>query len=281
VNGMRVLIRYGEIGIKSRKVRSRFERQLIENIKLMLLREGVEGVVSRTENRIFLITDDAKEYASDRILKHTFGIVSFSKVISVSSSGLDDISEVAVKVASKWHHGRFAVRCRRTGSHNYTSMTAAAHIGERILQANPLLKVDLTDPDHEIFIEIRHGVSFIYTDMVPGPGGLPVGTAGKIASVIHDEMDALAVWLMMKRGCMPLLSGDKRVVEEYILPWLPKLRFYEDIPIERLISYADHILVSREQDPVRMEKPEGYTIFYPLAGLSEEDLERLLRGMHQ
>jgi len=276
---MRFLLRYGEIGIKSRKVRARFEHRLVENVKSMLLRAGVEGLVSKEGDRIFLVCDDTNDNVCERILGHMFGIVSFSKVSSVSSSDVEEISGYVCGLASKWGGGSFAVRCRRVGTHGYTSMTAAARIGERVLDANPSLKVKLRGPDHEIFIEIRHGSSYIYMDVTDGPGGMPVGTAGRVAAFVMDREDALAAWLMMKRGCMPLLMGDKNIIEGCLLAWLPGLKFYENLPIERLIAYAEHVLVSKERDVKKMEKPDGYTIFYPMAALMDEDVDMMIESM--
>jgi len=276
---MRFLLRYGEIGIKSRRVRARFEHRLVENIKSMLLREGIEGLVSKEGDRIFLVCDDARADACGRVLGHTFGLVSFSGVGSVASSDVEDIATHVCTVASRWGKGSFAVRCRRVGTHGYTSMTAAARVGERVLDANPSLKVDLTNPDHEVFVEIRHRSSYIYTDITEGPGGMPVGSAGRVAAVVNDREGALAVWLMMKRGCQPLLMGDREVVEQCLLPWLPNLKFYDGLPIERLISYAERILISKEMKVGKMAKPEAHTIFYPMVGLLETDIERLVSTM--
>jgi thiamine biosynthesis protein ThiI len=156
---------------------------------------------------------------------------------------------------------------------------AAARVGERVLDANPSLKVNLTKPDHEVFIEIRHGLSYIYTDVIEGPGGMPVGSAGRVAAIVQDRDDALAAWLMMKRGCMPLLMGNRELMERLLFPWLPSLKFHDDLPVEKLIAYAGYILISRERDISKMAKPDGYTIFYPMAGLTDEDVDVLTGKM--
>lgn len=99
----------------------------------------------------------------------------------------------------------FAIRARRTGNHPFTSNEMARLCGDAVWKKLEELgqspKVDLKTPDREIFVEARQSVSYIYTESVPGPGGFPAGTQGKMVALFSSGIDSpVAAWLMMKRG---------------------------------------------------------------------------------
>ena len=98
----------------------------------------------------------------------------------------------------------FAVRAKRSNVKGFTSQELAASAGSRIYEAVGDLKVDLENPEYEIFVEARKEGGFIYESKIPGPGGLPVGTQGKILCLISAGIDSpVAAWLAMRRGCIP------------------------------------------------------------------------------
>ena len=196
------LIRYNELGLKSPRVRSRFQKQLIKNIEDKFLRVDLDCFIDSDWGRIYLHTDDQE--LGIGLLSSVFGITSVSPVIN-SSDALDEITETVV------HYSRdllkpgktFALRTRRTGEHPYTSIGLAEHVGAAILNAysDKKLKVNLSNPEVEIFIEVRRNESFIFSESFKGPGGLPLSTQGKVLSIITDDRSYIAAWLMMKRGC--------------------------------------------------------------------------------
>ncbi len=175
---------------------------MIRNIEDKFLRAGTDCIIESDWGRIYLHTDD--EGLGIRLLTTIFGIISVSPVITTSS----DISEITQKVVE---YGKtlltskqtFALRTRRTGTHKYTSMDLARHLGSVILDRfNDLeLKVDLSAPDVEIFVEVRNNRAFVFSESYPGPGGLPLSTQGKVVSIFTDQYSYIAAWLMMKRGC--------------------------------------------------------------------------------
>ncbi len=188
------LLRYGEIGTKSQNIQRNFIDILIQNIERIFLKNKKEVFIERERGRIFLFTENENVHLLSRI----FGIVSYSPVIETSS----DISSMKdeVKTIASNLSGTFAVRARRVGQHDYTSPEAAGEVGAAILEENPNLKVNLDNPDNEIYIEIRNERAYIFGEIFKGPGGLPLSSQGKIASFIEDRDDFLATWLMMKRG---------------------------------------------------------------------------------
>ncbi len=195
-----ILGRYGEIALKSPRVRRKFESQLIHNIKSAFKTEA-----HIREGRIFIHPADFKE-ALDKLTK-IFGIISFSPVIAMKTDKKvisTKLREYVEKLNSEGlfdEKKSFAIRCKRTGAHNFTSQELAAYAGS-IVQDKIGTPVDLTKPDIEIFLEVRGGKTYLFHEIIPGPGGLPIGTSGKVVSLLSGGIDsAVATYLIMKRGC--------------------------------------------------------------------------------
>ncbi len=204
-----VLVRYGEIALKSTPVRVRFEKLLLSNVRSMV---GEIGRVYRKMARIVVETDSPERVS--RILSRVPGVVSCSPAVRVPSD-LREITEAAVAVAKR-SIGRgesFAVRTSREGSHGFTSIEVSRVVGERILRSVSGSRVDLSSPDREIFIDVRGDETFIFTGRIEGVGGLPVGSEGRVICIFGGEpRDANAAFLMMKRGCaVEFLSSTPNV----------------------------------------------------------------------
>lgn len=199
-----VLVRYGEISLKSAPVRRFMEKILIGNMKWMLNRKKIPyNSIIRERGRIFLKCDFPREICE--ALSNVFGIVSTSPVLETSSD-IDEIIRLSERVAEMLIRPResFAVRARRTGTHDYTSIDIERKVGAAILAKTSNLNttVNLTKPDKRIFIEVREKKAYIYYEVFPGIGGLPYGSEGKIVSLFSGGIDSpVAMWLMMKRGC--------------------------------------------------------------------------------
>lgn len=194
-----VLVRYGEISLKSEYVRNKFELILVDNIRNAFKLNNLDCKITRERGRIYIET--VKFNKEFEILKKIFGIVSFNPVIKTTSE-IDDISDIAVKFSKKMitKENSFALRVSRTGNHNFTSQQVAIRIGNDIVKATKA-RVNLTAPDFELFIEVRDKKSFIYNKKIRGSGGLPLGSQGHILSLINDYQSILAAWYLMRRGC--------------------------------------------------------------------------------
>ena len=94
----------------------------------------------------------------------------------------------------------FAVRASREGQHTFTSRDLERELGKVIAQ-EAKLKVDLSKPERTVYVEVREEEAYICTQRFPGPGGLPLGTAGRVLCLVSGGIDSpVAAW-MMKRGC--------------------------------------------------------------------------------
>jgi thiamine biosynthesis protein ThiI len=198
-----VMVRYDEIALKSPRVRNRYERILIGNIKKMLDSHGIPYTsITRDWGRIFIHTSDMRTV---EIASKIFGISSVSPALTTTSD-LQHIKALAAQVAdSIIREGEsFAIRARRAGVHTFTSRDVAIHCGAAVLEKmkNRNVRVDLSSPQHEIFVEVRQHSAYVYTEVLQGVGGLPLGTQGKMIALISGGIDSpVAAWLMMKRGC--------------------------------------------------------------------------------
>jgi thiamine biosynthesis protein ThiI len=204
------LVRYGEIALKGRPVRRRFEDRLARNIADCLRRNGTEGTVRRIRGRIVVETPAAREACLH--LRRVFGVVSCSPC-RTTDSRMESIRGTALGLASSLLKpgATFAVDTNRgLKSFALTSPQVNREVGEEIRQATDA-KVDLGNPSLRIGIDIRES-TYVFHETVPGPGGLPLGTAGRVLSLFSGGIDSpVATYLMMKRGCeSDLLYFDNR-----------------------------------------------------------------------
>ena len=254
-----IIARYGEIGLKSPKIRSRFERKLVKNI-----RATFECEVERNQGRIYIFPQDFDEGIEK--LNRVFGVVSYSPAISTDSTyeGIDGtLTEYTEELISEGildENTKFAIKCRRVGNHSYTSQEMAAHCGG-VVRNVVLAPVDLTNPDLTIFVEIRENKAFIYHEKIKGPGGLPLGTQGRVVVLLSSGIDSpVAAYLMMKRGCEVValhcnndpFSGPK--VTELFNQLVDQLNIYaKGNPIQkRVIDYGEYLQAAKDNAPEKM-----------------------------
>jgi len=199
VNQSQILVRYGEIGLKSEYTRRQFTNQLKKNILYACSKEGLDVSIVVKRGRLYVHTTEIVKTIT--VLKKTFGIVSLSPVWE-SNSVLLDLKEEIIRLlkTSLKPNTSFALRVRRSGVHEYTSQDVAVQIGQAVCDEFNC-SVDLDQPDVEVFIEIRDEKSYVFLEIIKGVGGLPYATQGKICCFAQDSFDILASWYLMKRGC--------------------------------------------------------------------------------
>jgi len=215
-----ILIRYGELSLKSAYVRRSFESTLIQNIKRTIIEAQLQGTVTRDRGRIYLQTQDIQRCCL--LLQRVFGIVSLSPAVETIAHP-DDIATVALKLMqeSLTKGERFAIRATRAGTHTFTSQDIAVRVGDEIVHTLHA-PVDLTHPDVELFIEVRDKKAFLFTQKIKGVGGLPRGTQGKVLALIDTPASMLAAWFLMHRGCNVLFLTTSRFLENELMGFQKK-----------------------------------------------------------
>lgn len=198
------LIKYAEIGVKGRN-RHLFEDALIHQIKTALKKCEGSFLVYKTQGRIFADAQGEFDYdeAVER-LKRVFGIACICPVFSVEDEGFERLRETIVEYMTMMYPdgGRtFKVNARRARKdYPRESMEINADLGEAILDACPGMKVDVHSPDIMLNVEVREKI-YIYSEMIPGPGGMPVGTGGKAMLLLSGGIDSpVAGYMIAKRG---------------------------------------------------------------------------------
>ena len=196
------LIKLGEISLKGLN-RGFFEKKLKNNIKLKI--HPYRSVLTREKGRFYLYVDPAcPEEHVIKTLKTTFGVVGFSRAL-VCEKNWELMCECAKQLIEKEPFsdacGTFKVECRRGDKSFFmNSYQIEAEMGGIVLDRYPNMKVDVHHPQKQLFVEVRDK-TYMYTSPVSGPGGLPVGTAGKGLLLLSGGIDSpVAGYRMAKRG---------------------------------------------------------------------------------
>ena len=193
-----IIIRYSEIHLKGNN-RDFFESILISNIKHVLSDYAYQFGRSNARYVIRNFDENYTEQILDAV-KNVFGVYSVSPAEEVPST-YEDISSAALSMAPVY--GTFKVNTNRADKRfPIPSMKLSADIGGKILEQNQTLKVDLFHPDTVVSIDIReNGKTFVYSEVIKGVNGMPVGTAGKGIIMLSGGIDSpVAMYMMAKRG---------------------------------------------------------------------------------
>lgn len=199
------LIKYGEIGTKG-KNRYLFEDALCRQIRRSLKKVDGTFTVTKEQGRIYVDTEGEFDYeGAVEALKKVFGILWICPMLQIEDNGFDDLA-CKVNEYLKNVYGNekktFKVDARRARK-NYpkNSMEINMDLGEKILDAYPeQFTVDVHKPNFYLNVEIRNKIN-IYSERIPGPGGMPVGTNGKATLLLSGGIDSpVAGYMIAKRG---------------------------------------------------------------------------------
>ncbi len=209
-----ILIRFSEIGIKSPKTRKWLTRKLISHIEFVLKNNDIEEFqIENRFSRIFVFSAETDKIV--HLLSNFIpGIASISKVYGCKT----DFQEITGIIRKQFferlrNHSTFAVKVKRTGKHSFSSVKIAADIGEFILDNinDDNLRVNLTDPEYYLYLEIREGLTYVYDQIAKGLGGLPAGCQGKVLVIISGENEDIAnVLQLYKRGAITIIYSIKQ-----------------------------------------------------------------------
>jgi thiamine biosynthesis protein ThiI len=198
-----VVLRWAEIFLKGDN-RSFFERALVDNARRAI--EKIQGArIERLHGRLLAWPGDGGAARLVPALGRVFGVANLSPARVVERQ-LDAISAVAVELARaaapKHATPSFKVESRRADKRfPMNSMELSRQVGSAIVAALGL-PVDVHTPSFTVGIEIGYEHAFVFSDVVPGPGGLPAGVTGRVELLLSGGIDSpVAGWLLLKRGC--------------------------------------------------------------------------------
>ena len=198
------LIKYAEIGTKG-KNRYMFEDTLMKQIYHALKDVDGEFQVTKESGRIYVMADG--NYDCDDVidaLKRVFGIADICPMVQIEDKGYENLKKSVVSYMDQVYPDKnltFKVVARR-GDKSYpvSSEQMNRDLGEVILEAFPQMKVDVHHPDVLLRVEVRQKIN-LFSEMIPGPGGMPVGTNGRAMLLLSGGIDSpVAGYMIAKRG---------------------------------------------------------------------------------
>lgn len=198
------LIKYGEIGIKG-KNRYLFEDALVNAIRHSLKEVDGEFHVSKEQGRVYVEALGTYDYEETLVaLKRVFGIVGICPMVYLENRGFESLAEEVLAYLRKVHpdvNQTFKVNARRANkSFPMESMEINCKLGEIILDAFPNMKVDVHRPEILLNVEVRNKI-YLYSQIIPGQGGMPIGTNGKAMLLLSGGIDSpVAGYMVAKRG---------------------------------------------------------------------------------
>lgn len=205
-----VLVRHADVGVKSGKVQTEMERRLRDNVAALLDDREVDAEVERRWSRLLVHADEATVAAATDAAADAFGVQSASPALVVppeEDAIVDALARTARAYAGPEGHAvgdTFAVDARRAGepeAHPFTSEDLENEGGAAVFAELDDPEVDLDDPDTTFAVECREDEAFVFTEQRSGPGGLPLGTQGKVVALVSGGIDSpVAAWELMKRG---------------------------------------------------------------------------------
>jgi thiamine biosynthesis protein ThiI len=194
-----LIVHYAEVALK-RGNRPYFERKLAQNLR-WALRGLNEGPVERMSGRMVarLAPGVGEADAAERV-RHVYGVSNFSIGVR-SATDLGSLESAAAEVMKGLEYGTFAIDTRRVDKrYPLSSPQINAVLGRFVLERFGG-RVDLEDPQLTVGIELLAGEAFVYANRHPGPGGLPVGSGGRLLALLSAGIDSpIAAHLMLKRG---------------------------------------------------------------------------------
>ena len=216
------LVHYHEVGLKG-KNRAHFEHILMDNIKAALAAFSVNAV-SRISGYILVTFNEHQADEAARVIRTVPGV---ARVSLAYHTNRDPQEYCAAAVKALREYGpfdSFKVHAKRSNTdYELTSIDINRQVGEVLCEAFPDKKVQMHDPDAMVHVLVVQGSVYVYARSERGVGGLPVGSAGKVVTLLSSGIDSpVATWMLARRGavCVPVhFSGRPQTPDtsEYLV----------------------------------------------------------------
>jgi thiamine biosynthesis protein ThiI len=194
------VVHYSEVALKG-KNRPEFVRVLRRNLARSLLSSHPD--VESRDGRLFVTTDTEPAEVAQKLSK-VFGVAWFAKAELVDAD-YEKIEGAALDAARASRARTFMIDARRADKRfPLGSMELARRLGSAVASETGM-GVDLSNPGLRIHVDVIRRQALIYASRSQGPGGLPVGTAGRVMHLFSGGIDSpVAAWLLLKRGVRPV-----------------------------------------------------------------------------
>lgn len=245
-----IIARHGEIGIKSRNVRNRFERILIDNIFVCLKKNKIKyEKINRYGGRIYVFAEHSRKILNK--LKNVFGIVSISPA-KIVDTDIDAIKKEALALYKKAGKNKsfritgepsFRITAKRQTKEFELNSRQICEIVGAYVQSRTGANVNLSRPGIEITVEVSGKNTSVFSEYIKGMGGLPIGTQGKVLCMVSDRDSIIAVLEVLKRGCTAhLLFKNKGIAKK--CKQVMKKYYYSKIPLKS--SYGKSAEIAKD-----------------------------------
>lgn len=254
------ILRYGELGLKSKVVRRQFQRALKVNMERLAFNSGISIFKDRIKTMDVMRSDSSAE-ETENLLCHVLGVVAIDPA-KVISDTIDPETVAKAILANDPKAGiprTFGVRTRRVGPRGkYSSQQYSGELGSALGKIDESLSVNLTNPDMWIRVVMEPEKVWLLGDRITAPGGLPPGVQGDVLCKIDDELSLLSAFLIMRRGSrlIPVEGSDEKLLS-ILRDWDPRL--------------GRHSIVHNSNGEKRWRHPWG------VVGLSADEGESMVK----
>ena len=220
------ILRFGELGLKSKVVRRGFQRALRKNLVQLAENSSVPLIRDRLRDFDVIYSSAPTEVVED-LMCHGLGIVAIDRIIELSNT-LDPqlISELLLERHDRVGEKRtFGVRIKRLGEKGeWDSQSYARALGASLIERDPSLSVDLSNPEWWVKIILEPASVSSIEQRIQGPGGLPTGVQGDVLAQLRTEYDVMSSFLIMRRGSriIPILDSKSEFID-LLSKWDPFL----------------------------------------------------------
>jgi len=220
VSDLAWILRFGELGLKSRPVRRQFHRGLRDNIEQRAVVNQCSMIRQRIGQMDVITTLESKKEI-EKLLHHTLGAVVIERVRLLEGFTPEQVSnEILERDADKGVQRTFGVRVRRVGKKGeWSSQTFAGAVGASMLSVDNSLSVNLSKPDFWVRLILEPERVWHVESRMNGPGGLPPGVQGDVLARIKSEEDLLSCFLLMRRGARILPHDSDEELLKILQKW--------------------------------------------------------------
>jgi len=283
-----IILKPGELILKSKGVRREFENRLIFNVKDCLKKKEIEfDHIIRGQGRYFIYTPEPEEVLA--VVKNIFGIANLCAAAQVGAE-LNAIQGAILDLAKDLgvtSKKSFGIRAT-TVSTTLKSRELEKEIGA-FIQQKTKAKVNLTKPDFWLRVEVVNNKAFVYSEIITGLNGLPLGTSGKVIVMMSEkEKDVIAAWMIMRRGAeiipLHIRNNEKKLTSfQKNVRKLNKFAYGSRIKPISVKSNSEITKLINEKNVKALvfgstkfhARKENLPVFEPLIGLDKKQLKAI------